>query len=390
MKLSTASLLVLLLCLYCSEASALVRVPIHREPHPLTHLQRLRRLSTGNDKRTNIHLKPVLDFYYSYVSFGTPPQTFKAVFEPASNISWVTSIDCGKECERFTDRLYNHSKSSSYVPDGRNVSINSLIWFTLDLEGYLSQDTIHIDNLAVKEQIFCEQVSLGSYTSTVEAVIALGYPTVTMQNVSGVLYTMFREGLVDQPVFGFYFNRTVNMTLVSGAYGELTLGGSDPSHFVGHLSYVPVNSEALWQFRMDEVKIGEQTFEYCSGGCEAVPFPNDAMFTVPHGDELNLQLGAIRLFSYWIFNCSTFCSGSLPDMTLIINGKDYIVSPEVYVWGVCHPEAVRVCISRIFDNTVQTGPFKNKWLLGNVFMAKYYTEFDAANKRIGFALAKHH
>ena len=388
MKLSAASLLVLLLCLYCSEASALVRVPIHREPHPLTHLQRLRRLSTGNDRRTNIHLA-FNQMFYSYVSFGTPPQTFKATFDPASNISSILSTDC-KDCEGLGFHLYDHSKSSTYVLDGRNVSTESFLPFFNDLKGYLSQDTVRIDGLAVNKQIFLEQVYFPSVSIYVEAVIALGYPTVTMENVSGILYTMFREGLVEQPVFGFYFKTPKSVANKTDACGELTLGGSDPEHFVGHLSYVPVDGEALWQFKMDGVKIGEQTFKYCSGGCTAALVTTDPFFVVPDGDKLNLQLGALLLgYSTWLFNCSKFHSGSLPNLTLIINGKGYVLSPDDYAYAVDYVRGDEICLSRIYG-PLETGPFKNKWMLGYTFMAKYYTEFDAANKRIGFALAKHH
>ena len=211
------------------------------------------------------------------------------------------------------------------------------------------------------------------------AAIALGYPTVTMQNVSGILYTMLREGLVKRPVFGFYFERPESLLNVTGAYGELTLGGSDPSHFVGQLSYVPVDSEALWQFKMDGVKTGEQTFEYRSRGCEVVLLSSISVFIVPDGDKLNQQLGAtLQEGLYWIFNCNDFSFGSLPNVTLTIDGKDYTVSPGQYAYEI-EIGGIKLCPS--LNNTLTTGPFKNKWLLGtcSIFMARYYTEFDAAN-----------
>ena len=99
-----------------------------------------------------------------------------------------------------------------------------------------------------------------------DAVIGLGYPTVTMQNVSGIFYNMVSEGLVEQPVFGFYFKRQKTFANTTGAYGEITLGGSDPTHYDGQLSYVPVVGKGYWQIKMDGLKIGGQISEFCSGG----------------------------------------------------------------------------------------------------------------------------
>ena len=33
--------------------------------------------------------------------------------------------------------------------------------------------------------------------------------------------------------------------------GELLLGGTDPNHFAGNLTYVPLSAETYWQFKMD-------------------------------------------------------------------------------------------------------------------------------------------
>ena len=33
--------------------------------------------------------------------------------------------------------------------------------------------------------------------------------------------------------------------------GELLLGGTDPNHFVGNLTYIPLSAETYWQFKMD-------------------------------------------------------------------------------------------------------------------------------------------
>ena len=116
----------------------------------------------------------------------------------------------------------------------------------------------------MKSQTFLEQVAHNDFV--MDAVIGLGYPTVTMQNVSGIFYNMVSEGLVERPVFGFYFKRRKTFANTTGAYGEITLGGSDPTHFVGQLSYVPVVDEGYWQIKMDGLKIGGQISEFCSGG----------------------------------------------------------------------------------------------------------------------------
>ena len=51
-------------------------------------------------------------------------------------------------------------------------------------------------------------------------------------------HTLVAQGKVAAPVFSFYFGTTSGALPRSG--GELTLGGADPAHYEGELSYVPV------------------------------------------------------------------------------------------------------------------------------------------------------
>lgn len=42
--------------------------------------------------------------------------------------------------------------------------------------------------------------------------------------------------------------------------GEIILGGSDPAHYKGNFTYVPVDKPTYWQFRMDSVDVAGKKF----------------------------------------------------------------------------------------------------------------------------------
>mmetsp|Transcript_35123 Transcript_35123/g.47184 ORF Transcript_35123/g.47184 Transcript_35123/m.47184 type:complete len:84 (-) Transcript_35123:142-393(-) len=72
--------------------------------------------------------------------------------------------------------------------------------------------------------------------------------------------------------------------------------------------------------------------------------------------------------------------GDVPDLTVTINGSVYTVSGRDLVM-----KAANTCLFAIMGMDIPEGP---QWILGDVFMRKYYTVFDYGNERVGFARVK--
>lgn len=54
---------------------------------------------------------------------------------------------------------------------------------------------------------------------------------------------MVNQGLVNEPVFSFWFNRNIE----GEVGGEIVFGGVDSDHYNGEHTYVPVTQKGYWQ-----------------------------------------------------------------------------------------------------------------------------------------------
>lgn len=254
------------------------------------------------------------------------------------------------------------------------------------MTGFLSTDTVTVAGLAIQNQTFAEAVSEPGITfvaAKFDGILGLGFDKISVDHVPVVFDNMVKQHLVDDPIFSVYLNRDA----AGKVGGEIIFGGSDPDYYEGEFLYVPLSQPyAYWQFHVHGIKIDRPDVvgHVCESGCEAIADTGTSLIAGPTDQvrHLNSALGAIGpINGIFMFNCSK--TADLPQIIFKIQGKDFPLTPDMYIMRMSS-FGQNVCISSFIGlDTPQ-----QLWILGDTFIGNYYTEFDYGNKRLGFAPVK--
>ncbi|XP_017850988.1 lysosomal aspartic protease [Drosophila busckii] len=303
--------------------------------------------------------------YYGVISIGTPPQSFKVLFDSGSSNLWVPSSKCWFiDIACMNHNRYNHDDSSTYESNGESFSIQ---YGSGSLSGFLSTDTVDVNGLVIKKQTFAEATSepgTSFNNSPFDGILGMAYHQLAVDNVLPPFYNMVSQGLVDQSVFSFYLAR--DGTSTHG--GELIFGGSDASLYSGELSYVPISQEGYWQFAVDSMTFDGQSL--CDN-CQAIADTGTSLIVVTE-EAYDILSNVLNTDENNYVDCATV--DSLPTLKITIGGKQFDLSPAQYII----PSNGNCMSAFEYMGT-------DFWILGDVFIGRYYTEFDLGNNRIGFA-----
>ncbi|KAH8377087.1 hypothetical protein KR093_003398 [Drosophila rubida] len=312
--------------------------------------------------------------YYGVIAIGTPPQYFNVVFDTGSANLWVPSVMClASDVACQNHNQYNASASSTYVANGSSFAIQ---YGTGSLTGYLSTDTVSISGLAIESQTFGEAIAQpnGSFTGVpFDGILGMGYQSIAVDQVVPPFYNLYAQGLIEEATFGFYLAR--NASAPSG--GQLVLGGIDNQLFSGNLTYVPVSQPGYWQFEMVSAVMGG--YVVCSN-CQAIADTGTSLLACPGSaySTLNQLIGGQLIDGDYYVDCATV--DSLPALSFNLGGTIFELPAAAYI-SVFSENDATYCMSSF---TYIDSDF---WILGDVFIGQYYTQFDFAQNRVGFAPA---
>ncbi|KAG5339928.1 ASPP protease, partial [Acromyrmex charruanus] len=337
-------------------------IGIDRRHHRLIRSTRVVREHLFNDDNIS---------YYGFITIGTPPQKFKILIDTGSSDFWIAFSNCDLyNAACWAHNRYEYEKSSTYVENDTlfNISYNSGT-----VSGYLSMDVVNIAGLNIQNQTFGEAISqLGTalFYAKFDGILGMGYPEgVVAKGMIPVFNNMIKQGLVNS---------------VSEFAGELILGGSDSNHYLGELTYVNVTHKGYWQITMDKIQIGHSSL---SNSCEAIVDTGTTMLIGPRLDIeiINELIGATYINDEIIVDCNR--THYLPNISFFIGGKSFEVTHTDYIY-VGTKNGTTKCMSAF--ESLNFDDEESIWILGSVFIHRYFIEFDMKNDRIGFASKKNY
>ncbi|KAM3850035.1 pepsin A-like [Diretmus argenteus] len=337
----------------------------YREKYPYNPMAKFDESFMSNEPMTND-----ADLaYYGIISIGTPPQSFKVIFDSGSSNLWVPSIYCNSAACNNHDK-FNPGTSSTFQNSGKSLSIR---YGTGSMTGFLGYDTVTVGGIPVHNQIFGLSQSEAPFMQHMRAdgILGLAYPRLSASGATPVFDNMMRENLINQDIFSVYLSSH------SQGGSVVTFGGTDPNHYYGPISWIPLSSEMYWQITVDSVTVNGQVVA-CNGGCQAIVDTGTSLIVGPQNDisSMNRMVGAQSQNGDNTVNCNSI--SQMPDLTFNIHGTAFTIPASAYV----RQSQYYGC------RTGFSGGQSSLWILGDVFIRQYYSIFSRGQNMVGLARAR--
>lgn len=363
--------------------------------------------------------------YFGDLHMGAPePQHFTVVFDTGSGHVILPSVACRSEtCMKH--RRYNRLLSSKALEieyDGTPIAAGalerdqvSISFGTGQVLGEFVSDSVCIQasqptaddktatcaglRVVLATEMSPEPFGLFSF----DGVLGLGLQALALSPEFNFFTQLAEQNPSLRPQFSFFLAQR------EGDESAITFGGHEEERAASDVQWVPVSRPELgyWQVSVRKVLVGDTVLEDCANGsCHAILDTGSSMFGVPKQSSRLLQRLLAREAPQDADPSAIDCrrvDGPELKMELEVPGSGPVVvtlgaeqigrpAPVNMSMPVAEGQAPGapklVCRSLLLPVAMQEPLGPNVFILGEPALRKYYTVYDLAEKRVGFALAR--
>ena len=199
------------------------------------------------------------------------------------------------------------------------------------------------------------------------------------QGSKPLLKTMADNGFIESASFSVFIggcdddlNEVIRSSVIFGGY-DLKKYSTDKS-----FTYIDIIKTGFWSVPLNEIRINKTVFLYKA--TEAI-LDTGSSFILGPVNEINKVFHEIRKVLTCTFDNLLICSCSslnkLPVIEFVLGGHRFKLTPEDYAF-----KEMNDCV--VLINVARSG----SWILGDVFLRKYYTYYDMDNFKVGIARSR--
>lgn len=331
-----------------------------------------------------VHLRDINNSQFvGQISVGTPGQLFNVIFDTGSSNLWINGISCQDEACLSHEQFDPQASHTFHILD---VDMD-VMFGTGQITGSLATDTFALGALKVVNQTFGminsekgEVFNAGSF----DGILGLSFPALSAASYAPVFDSIMQQNLLPINCFSFYYSRLPRQD------SAVEFGVPSKEHYQGELTWVDVSKEVYWELKLYDIYVGDKPQNFCADGpCKIVVDTGTSLLTGPSA-EISQLVRELDVGDH----CSDL--GGLPSLTYEIGDSKgrykFTLEPDFYV---VQSDATSEDLSgpkyckpgfMALDVPPPRGPL---WILGDIFMQKYFTVFSRNPARVGFAIAHH-
>ena len=364
-----------------------ISIPFDRKLPPKKPML-LNLLNFSSQRSSSSSLASIYGIYYvGSVTVGS--QSFQMMFDTGSSDVWIPGPTCGSACAPHPLYTGPYTSPPTTTPfsitygDGSSVS-GLMVYAYVSVGGSAYLDSFNVD-------LISSVTDLNYASAYFDGIFGMAFLTISSVSAQGFVPLLFQANKIPANLFTIYFPP-------NGDGGFLTIGEIIPQMYTGSIVYMPLISASYWTVYMRFVTVnGNPAITRPStsstwtaiidSGTSLLLGPSSSIATIISQIQTATGVSVSYNSYYRLYTIPCSRVGLIPSVTFTMAGSDGIDRSFVI------PSGSALVLESVSDGTtcpLGLGGLTSvvpSWILGDVFMRRFFSVFDYTNLRIGLAQA---